>query len=149
MGLSCARRFNFIAKEELFKGFQGWFIGTVGAFPIKRDAADFRALREALRRLKKGPLVIFPEGTRGVGDREKKPQAGIGFLAQKSDVPVIPVYIEGSDKAHPEGSKWIKFHPVRLYIGAPVVLDKSLSYEEIAEEIIDAIYRLKPSLPHP
>src|SRR3989338_365801 len=66
LGLASRRRLSYIAKESLFKNkIFGVILHQVGAFPIKREAADFRAIRETLRRLKKGsPIVIFPEGTR-------------------------------------------------------------------------------------
>lgn len=143
VGICQWRRFSFLAKEELFRSkVSNFLFSGMGAFPIKRDASDFRALREALRRLKKGcPLILFPEGTRGVGDRKKESQPGVGFLAQKSGVPVIPVFIQGTDKALPHGSKWFKFQPVKVTFGQPLEFSKGQDYHQISDSILQAIYR--------
>lgn len=142
VGICQWRRFSFLAKEELFgTRFSDFLFRGMGAFPIKRDTSDFRALREALRRLKSGtPLILFPEGTRGVGDRKKESQPGVGFLALKSAVPVVPVFIEGSDRALPNGSKWFKFHPIRIKIGEPLHFSQDQDYAKISDSILQAIY---------
>ncbi|MBP9854551.1 MAG: 1-acyl-sn-glycerol-3-phosphate acyltransferase [Candidatus Omnitrophica bacterium] len=141
VGICKRQRFSFLAKEELFKSkIADFLFRGMGAFPIKRDTSDFGALREALRRLKKGPLILFPEGTRGVGDRKKEPQPGVGFLAKKSGVPVIPVFIEGSDKGFPSGAKWFRFYPIKITFGPPIVFNDQQDYHQIADTILEAIY---------
>ncbi len=146
VGICRPRRFSFLAKEELFKKpLMNFLFRGMGAFPIKRGASDFGALREALRRLKGGiPLILFPEGTRGAGNRQKKANPGVGFIAQKSGVAVIPAYIEGSDGALPNGAKWFKFHPVRVKIGAPIAINRDQKYPEISQKILKSIYSLAP-----
>lgn len=142
--VSINRKLSFIARDSLFRNkIFGFLLRRLNAFPIKRESADFRALREALRRLAKGKAVlIFPEGTRGVRGMEKKSNPGIGFLISKSNVPVLPVYIHGADKALPSGAKMIKRSPVNVIIGKPINSFQSQSYEEISKEIIDVIYSL-------
>ena len=146
LGISCSRRFSYMAKDSLFKNKSLAFLFyQVGAFPIKRDTADFRALRESLRRLKNGcPLILFPEGTRGAGDRTKKLNPGVGFIAVKSGVPVVPAFIEGSDKALPPGARWFRRHPVKIYLGKPAYFTKEQSYEEIASQIMHNVVVLEP-----
>ena len=39
---------------------------------------------------------------------------GVGFLARKSNVPVIPAFIKGTQRAMPKGAKFIK--PARLTV---------------------------------
>src|SRR5471030_135232 len=65
LGICSVRRLNFMAKIELFHGLLGFFLTNLGAFPVKRGEADFGAMKEALKRLKKGHgVLIFVEGTR-------------------------------------------------------------------------------------
>lgn len=144
VGICQWRRFNFLAKEELFKDrFSSFLLRGMGAFPIKRDSSDFRALREALRRLKSGtPLILFPEGTRGIGERLKESQPGVGFLALKSGVPVIPALIEGTDHALPNNSKWFKSYPVRIRFGKPLHFSKDQDYAQISDSILKSIYSI-------
>jgi len=141
LGTTTWRYLNFMAKEELFRNkFMSWYWHQVGAFPIRRGDADFRAVREAIRRLKMGRLlVMFPEGTRGAADRVKKINPGIGLLVKSSGAPVIPVHIKGTDGALPNSAKWLTFHPVSIHLGEPLTFSKDLSNLEIAESIMDKI----------
>ncbi len=130
-----------IAKKGLFdnKAF-GLLLYSVGAFPIKREGSDVSAMRECLRKLKKGePLALFPTGTRVVGDNSVAPKSGVGFLAVKAQVPVIPLKIFGTDQVMPKGSKSISKHPVTITIGAPLHFSSQESYETIAAEILQKI----------
>jgi 1-acyl-sn-glycerol-3-phosphate acyltransferase len=144
VGTSVWRHFNFIAKDSLFKNkILGFFFAEFGAVPIKRDSSDFHAIREVLRRMKKGdPLVLFPEGTRGVTGREKKIQPGIGMIALKSDVPVIPTFIQDSDKALPNGKKWFKRYPVKVTFGKPMRFSQDEAYTEVASKIMQSVNEL-------
>lgn len=148
LGISLKQKVNFFAKESLFDTpLKNLIFRGMKAFPVKRDEVDVWALKEAVKRLKKGePLIVFPEGTRGVSSREKKVQPGIGFIAVKSGVPIVPAYLEGTDKALPNGAKWFKRHPVKLYIGKPVEFNKTKDYQDIAQKAVDAIYALKPAV---
>ena len=60
------RQLHLMAKEELFKiPVFGPYIKALGAFPVKRGAADRGAIRQAMDELKAGHVLgIFPEGTR-------------------------------------------------------------------------------------
>src|ERR1700691_4219565 len=109
LGICSVRRLNFMAKIELFKGVLGFFLTNLGAFPVKRGESDFGAMREALRRLKEGRVIlIFVEGTRRIGNEPSKAQAGVGFLAMKSNVPIVPVFVQGTDKVMAPGTKFFK-----------------------------------------
>lgn len=145
LGISTKRKFSYVAKDSLFKNkLLAFFFRQVGAIPIKRESSDFHALREVLKRMKKGgPVILFPEGTRGSGDRSKKVQAGVGLIAQKGNVPVIPAFIKGSDKALPLGEKWFKHHQVVVTLGKPLKFRASDSYIEVAEEIMKQVYNLE------
>ncbi len=149
LGISSVRRLNFMAKTELFKGFLGFFLTELGSFPVKRGESDFGAMREALRRLKDGRvLLIFVEGTRRTGSAPSKAQPGIGFLAMKSGVPIVPVFVEGTDKVMAPGTKFFKRGPVYTTYGEPFYVHEAASYEEASQCILDAIYALskKPKL---
>jgi 1-acyl-sn-glycerol-3-phosphate acyltransferase len=143
LGICSVRRLNFMAKIELFKGFMGFLLDKLGAFPIKRGEADFGAMREALRRLKEGrPVLIFVEGTRRIGNEPSKAQAGVGFLAKKSGVPIVPVYLQGTDRVMAPGSKFLKRGRVFATFGEPFFVNDAPTYEEAAQRILDKIYAL-------
>ena len=115
----------------------------MGAYPLKRGSVDFGAVRETLKRLKNGsPVVIFPQGTRKSRPDDKDAEAGIGFMAVKSQSPVIPVYIEGTQHVLPRGKRILRRHPVVLRVGKPLYFLKNESYHAMARRVIDAIFAL-------
>ena len=144
------RPINFMAKDSLFKNkFIGWCLIKVGAFPIKRDSTDLGGIKEALHRLNKGEaLVMFPEGTRGVTGRDKKPHEGVGFLAVKAGVTVIPCYIDGSDNILPKGAKWLHYHPIKVCFGRPIRFSNTHDYADISRQVVDAIKRASGAPAH-
>ncbi len=86
----------FLAKEELFRGPLGWLIRKYYAIPVRRGAADRRALRACLETLQRAiPLLIFPEGTRIRAQDLGTPHAGVAWLARRAQVPVLPVLVSG------------------------------------------------------
>ncbi len=143
LGICSVRRINFMAKIELFKGLLGFILTHLGSFPVKRGEADFGAMREGLRRLKEGRVIlIFVEGTRRIGNEPSKAQAGVGFLAMKSGVPIVPVYVQGTNKVWAPGTKFFKRGPVSATFGEPFFVSDAPTYEEASQRILDKIYAL-------
>ena len=144
LGAICPRRVNFMAKEELFcHPLISWFLAQVGAFSVKRDSADLSALKYALRCLKVGEaLVLFPEGSRRFDSVSTEPYAGIGFLTAKLDVPVIPAYIEGTERALPRGAKFIRPAKISVHFGKQISIERRVPYQDIARHIMDNIRQI-------
>ncbi|MDP3142504.1 MAG: lysophospholipid acyltransferase family protein [Candidatus Omnitrophota bacterium] len=142
-GVGCGRIINFMAKEDLFKNrFFAWILLKVGAFPIKRNTGDIGAIKEAIKRLKAGfGLVIFPQGTRKQRTQIDV-QPGIGLLAARAKVAVIPTFISGSAEALPIGAKMIRFRKIRIIYGKPLYFKEKQHYPEIAHEVMRAINSL-------
>ena len=107
-----------MAKEEAFHSNIGWMVRFMSAFPVKRGEGDRQAIRAAGEQLKKGKVFfIFPEGTRSKTHTLAKGHAGLGMIALRSGVPVVPVAIWGSEHALK------KFRPrVTIAFGPPIVL---------------------------
>jgi len=143
LGICSVRRINFMAKIELFKGLLGYILTRLGSFPVKRGESDFGAMREALRRLKIGRVIlIFVEGTRRIGNEPSKAQAGVGFLAMKSGVPIVPVYLKGTNQVMAPGTKFFKRGPVFATYGEPFFVTDAPTYEAASQRILDKIYAL-------
>jgi len=89
----------YMAKDETFHGRLAWLVRFMGAFPVKRGEADRQALRAADEQLKQGHiLIIFPEGTRSKTHTLAAPHAGLGMIALRSDAPIVPVAVWGTEK---------------------------------------------------
>lgn len=74
--------------------------------PIWVDRTDkSRSIIQAVQaRLDEGhSIIIFPEGTRGQAGEIQDFQRGVGLTARKNpDVPIVPVYLEGPERAFPK-----------------------------------------------
>ncbi|MFP4146845.1 MAG: AMP-binding protein [Halorhodospira sp.] len=90
--------------------------------PIDPHTGPRGSLALGAKALKDGDaLVWFPEGQRSSDGRLQPFQPGIGFLLQAQPVPVLPVWIEGTNRAMPIGSRFPRAHPVTIRIGEPVM----------------------------
>lgn len=116
------RHADFVGKKQLFAiPLLGSLLLLLGAIPIDRDKVDRTALREIVKRLNSGKIiVIYPEGTRSPDGRLQPGKPGVGFLVRMSGKKVIPTAIIGTDKAMPSGSWFIRPRPVTIRFGKPL-----------------------------
>ena len=108
VGLSCDRRLNFVARDTLF-GFAPfrWLIYSLDAIPIDREGIGLGGLKESLRRLKDGEmLLIFPEGTRTRDGEVGHLKPGFIALARRSKVPLLPIALDGAFDSFPRLSRF-------------------------------------------
>jgi 1-acyl-sn-glycerol-3-phosphate acyltransferase len=97
------RPYHPMARESLFQfaPFR-WLIRSLYAFPVRRGKADLGTVREALRRLKAGAVVLmFPEGTRTRDGSISRLHGGPVTIAVRAGVPVVPMVIDGAFEAWP------------------------------------------------
>jgi 1-acyl-sn-glycerol-3-phosphate acyltransferase len=116
------RRMRYMGKDSLWK-FKplGWFISTLGAFPVHRGAADREALRRSIEIVEAGDaLVIFPEGTRRSGPVVDDLFEGAAYVAARAGVPIVPVGIGGSEAAQAKGKRLPRPTKVHIVVGAPI-----------------------------
>lgn len=99
LGATLPRRLVFMAKHEMFQWpVLGLMTRLAGAFPVRRSEADLGALREATSVLRRSQvLAMFPEGTRSKDGKLHKAEPGTALLALRSEVPVLPVAIAGTE----------------------------------------------------
>ena len=101
LGISAAlrREVFFLGKEELFlpNKFYSLLIRKFNTIPLKREGIDRKSIRITSYHLRRGrTIVIFPEGKRNPIKGFLKPLSGVGYLALKNRVSIIPTYIEGT-----------------------------------------------------
>ena len=143
IGSSCPKRMNFLARKTLFDHpVLGWVIGWLDAIPLERDGLGIGGLKEALRRLKGGELVlIFPEGTRS-RDGELQPlQPGFCALARRGKVPILPVAIDGPYHVWPRHQKLPGLAPITIVVGEPISLEtiEVSTDKELVERVASGI----------
>ena len=142
LGVASPRKLNFMAKKDLFSNhFFSGLISVLGAMPLERNRADLSALKGAVRCLREGAaLVLFPQGSR-INMNSSQVHPGVGFLAIKAGVPIIPACIQGTDIALPKGSRFIRPAKITVCFGEPIVLERRCEpdYLEIAQEVMSQI----------
>jgi 1-acyl-sn-glycerol-3-phosphate acyltransferase len=148
VGACIPREMHFMARRSLFEvPVFGGLIRRCHAFPVDRDGADLRSLREAIARLRAGyALLVFPEGTRTRDGRIGPMKSGIRILAERAEVPVAPVLIEGAHQVWPKGRALLPgLGRVRIVFGKPLPRESDYG-ESFGERVRDAIVRLKGEL---
>jgi len=126
IGVSFPRRLYFMAKKETFRyPFFNWILRYYGAFPVDRSKADLKAIRTAIGLLQAGKvLTVFPQGTRKYQLDLTAMKQGAAYFAIKTNTPIIPVYIKGTDKVMPKGQHMIKPSKVEVFIGEIIEVPK-------------------------
>lgn len=141
LAVSLPYRIYSMAKAELFNNrFFGWFLRSVGVFPVKRGEADIKSIKTALKLLKEGKIMgMFPEGTRNKTS-EIKAEPGVAMIAIRSQAKVLPIAIISS-------YQFLK--PTVIKIGEPMSLeqyyDQKLQndeYQNISMDIMKYINKL-------
>jgi 1-acyl-sn-glycerol-3-phosphate acyltransferase len=135
------RRMRFMGKDSLWK-FKplGWFISTLGAFPVHRGAADREALRTSIEVVQRGePLVIFPEGTRRSGPVVAELFEGAAFVAARAGVPVVPVGIGGSEAAMAKGRKLPRLTRIHIVVGEPIPAAAPTESGRVSRKAVHAV----------
>lgn len=95
---ACKRPLRFMIAREQYERFGlRWLFKGIGAIPVERRGRPENALREALRALEAGEVVmIFPHGRIHLDtDPPRKLKGGVAKLAQMTGAPVIPLRISG------------------------------------------------------
>jgi long-chain acyl-CoA synthetase len=113
------------------------------AFPLpQREAGTRQTLRYIGEVLESGySVLIFPEGKRSLSGEIDHFRPGIGMIASRLGVPVVPVRIDGLDKVlHPDW-KMAKPGRVRVAFGAPMTFTGD-DYEAIAKQVEEAVRHL-------
>jgi len=123
VGSQVFRQMRFFARKSLWSGrVSRWWLDNVETIPVDRDSGDIGAIKRVLQALKENrAIVLFPEGTRSPDGQLQKAKAGVGFMACKTGVPVVPCRVYGSFAAFGKGAKIPHFgSPVTIVFGQPI-----------------------------
>jgi 1-acyl-sn-glycerol-3-phosphate acyltransferase len=152
------RPVTFSAKAEYFTASgpaaRLWaaYLRATNQLQMDRDGprAAQDTLEAALALLREGKLFgIYPEGTRSPDGRLYRGRPGVGWLALKSGLPVIPVALSGTRRVLPPGHVVPRPGRIEVKIGQPVAIPPELLDEPpgkarrlIADRVMSAIKEL-------
>ena len=110
------------------------------AFPLpQREAGTRQTLRYVGEVTADGySVLIFPEGRRTETGRIDRFQPGVGMIAAKLGVPVVPVRVDGLDSVLGKSMTWPVRGPVRVAFGAPIRLTGD-DYPALAAQVEGAV----------
>lgn len=144
--------FKWVSKAENFRiPFIGWNMWLNRYIKLERGSRSGirRMLETCERTLRRGSSIyIFPEGTRSETDEVGRFRSGAFVLAQKLNLPVLPIAIHGTKDVLPKHSLVLRGrHHVRLQVLDPVPPEElaGLSADAagalVRERIVEALDR--------
>ncbi len=148
----------FVANEMFFNVQPlGKWMRQAGGYPVSSSGESTGSMKEVLRALKNGRLLgLFPEGTRSWDGSILPPMAGVGLLVAATDVPVIPIHVDGAFRAWPRHRRFPFPRKIVIRFGPPVDLDELRArmtsdrkhrrdhQRAIAQTVMEAIESLAP-----
>jgi long-chain acyl-CoA synthetase len=140
---------HFFPEEH---GRLAWFTSSLNyylaallfnAFPLpQREAGARQTLRYMGDLLEGGfSVLIFPEGQHTETGEIDRFRPGIGMIASRLGVPVVPIRLEGLDQVLHRGWHMARPGHVRVAFGAPMHLTGE-DYEALAKQVEDAVRAL-------
>ncbi len=133
---------GFISKIEVKKiPFLSWWMELVNCLFLDRDdlRAGMKTILNGIENIKEGySMFVAPEGTRNHAEEMLPFKEGSFKMAHKTNCPVIPVAISGSDDLFENSFPWVKKAITVIEYGKPIYID-TLSPEE--RKVLGALSR--------
>ncbi len=137
---------RFSAEQRLKAAGQYYLACSLfNAYPLpQRMGGTRRALQYTGELIDRGycPLV-FPEGERSPTGEMLPFKTGIGLMAQRLRVAVVPIYVQGMYEVYSVHQEWPQPGRVRVTFGRPMEFDPREDYEAVTSAIEQAVRELK------
>jgi long-chain acyl-CoA synthetase len=129
-----------VGTSEIFgKGFMLWLARTLRVVVVDPDANLIPAMRAGAFGLRQGrPLILFPEGERSIDGTPKTFKKGAAILSIHTQVPIVPMAIEGFYEVWPRNKSFQGFKPLKMVFGDPIIPPPEGEASEAAYEKLTA-----------
>jgi long-chain acyl-CoA synthetase len=115
-----------------------WSLGIalLNLFPLPREAAFLKSFAYAGECVDRGySVLLFPEGHHTTDGKLRPFRAGVGLLATRMGVPVVPMRIDGLFEVKQAGKKFTRPGKIRVRIGKPVRFESTADPQWIAQDL--------------
>jgi 1-acyl-sn-glycerol-3-phosphate acyltransferase len=133
--------FAIMCNDEAFTrgAMSRWYLNSIGAFPKKKGASDFKAMKKTISRLSAGyPVFIFPEGQTTWDGETQLIYKGIEKIVRHSKAGLVLTRICGNFLSKPWWADFIRK-------GRIVVTFKTLGPEQIKHLSDDELFNTMKS----
>ena len=129
-----------VGTSEIFgEGFMLRLARSLRVVVVDPDANLIPAMRAGAFGLRQGrPLILYPEGERSINGTPKTFKKGAAILSIHTQVPIVPVAIEGFYDAWPRSKSFRWFKPLKIKIGDPIIPPPENAASEEAYEKLTA-----------
>lgn len=108
----------------------------LGAIPIERHRISKLSIKNAIDAVTEGySLLVYPEGGRSPDGWGQEHRPGAAFVAKRTGIPVVPVYLDGTGSILPKGKNWPKRSRCAVVFGDPLELDANEDARAFAARI--------------
>lgn len=130
--------FGFMTNDDGFRdgAVTRWYLKSIGAFPKKKGASDYRAMKTTLTLLRSGkPVCIFPEGQTTWDGETQLLYPGIEKLLKHAGCPLVSVRLQGNFLTRPWWADFPRKGSIRVTFSVH-------SPESIREKTDDEVFAL-------
>jgi long-chain acyl-CoA synthetase len=132
-------------RKQWFTNSLNYYLSVLffNAFPLSQTSSGTRqTLRYMGELIEDGySILIFPEGRRTEAGEIAPFQPGVGMIASRLGVPVVPVRLEGLDQVLPRHARFPTVARARCAFGPPIVLTGN-DYAALAARVEAAVRAL-------
>lgn len=132
--------------KEIFLAASAYFLACsiYNAYPLPQQMSGTRrALAYTGDLINRGySPIVFPEGLRTSDGKLQPFRPGIGMMAVRLRVPIVPIRLSGLYEIYSLHDSWPRRGPIRVSIGCPLTFSAGISYEDAArrlEEVLRAM----------
>jgi long-chain acyl-CoA synthetase len=111
-------------------------VALFNVFPLPQQSGVRESFAFAGESVDRGySVVVFPEGRRTQDGKPSPFRSGVGMLAQRLDIPVVPLRIDGLFDMKLTGRKIARRGELKVLIGKPLRFSPETPAEEIASQL--------------